>query len=337
MAATIRDVAKRAGVGVGTVSRVLNGSTAVSPATRQKVVDAMRELDYVPNAMARRLSLGKKMTIGVLAPFFTRRGVVERLRGIESILSQTSYDLNIFNIETAEQRQRYLNEVNWRERLDGLLIITITPDEAETDRLLKQSIPVVLIDAESDKFSQVIVDDVTGGYMATRHLIGIGHQQIAFISDVLDYPLGNNSSYDRFVGYQKALQEVELLTPDNYHLDFGFSRRDGLEMARQLLALPTPPTAIVAASDTHAMGVLKAAEEAQLNIPRDLSVIGYDDIEIAEHLNLTTIRQPLFQSGKLGAEMLLSQIESGATTAQKVQLPLALVVRATTKQPQAVH
>ncbi len=335
MSSTIRDVARQAGVGVGTVSRVLNESTAVSETTRIKVLTAIEDLNYVPNSMARRLSLGRTMTVGILAPFFTRPSVVERLRGIEAVLAPTPYDLSLFNVETLNRRESCFRDIFRRERIDGLLVITLIPNESETKRLLKANIPTVLVDAYSDVFDCIVIDDVYGGRLATKHLLDLGHRRIGFISHYLADDFGNGSSKDRFVGYRQALQEAGVPFRPEYVEEGGADRDAAHEMASKLLALDERPTAIFAASDAQAVGILRAAQTFDLAVPEDLSVIGYDDIELAEYINLTTIHQPLIQSGTQGAEILLDIMQDEVDIRQQVMLPIHIVPRGTTAVPPA--
>jgi LacI family transcriptional regulator len=349
--ATIRDVAKRAGVGLGTVSRVLNDNPSVSDATRRKVLAAIKELDYIPNPIARRLSLGKTLTIAVIIPFFTRPSCVERLRGIEYALADSEYDLIIFNVETAAKRDAYFHDVPRRERVDGLLIISLPPRDEEVDRFLQAGVPTVLVDAHYPRLSQAVIDDVAGGRLATQHLIDLGHSKIGYVSDLLEDPFhfvssgDNHKGYrqtqasagipilDRYEGYRQALAQAGIPFRPEYHRQGEYGRQKAREMARDLLALPDPPTAIFAASDVQAIGVLEAVRDAGLNVPADLSVIGYDDIEIAEYLHLTTICQPLFASGVEGVELLLESIAMLPTSPRQVFLPIDLVVRGTTAPP----
>lgn len=327
---TIRDVAKYAGVGVGTVSRVLNDSPAVSDATRGKVLSAIEALDYTPNPMARRLSLGKTLTIAVIAPFFTRPAVVERLRGIESVLADSEYDLIVFNVETSSRRDLYFRNVPRRDRVDGLLVISLLPRENDAKRLLQTGAPVVLVDVSYGEFSQVIIDDVAGGRRATEHLISLGHRKIGFVSDYEDSSFYFTANRDRFMGYRQALEAAGIPLQSKYHAYGTHSRASAYEEAHKLLALPDRPTAIFATSDTLAIGVLEAAHNLNLRVPEELSVIGYDDIEIAEYLNLTTIRQSLFKSGVCGCELLLQEIDSPPASPQTITLPTELVTRGTT-------
>ena len=332
---TIRDVARRAGVGVGTVSRVLNDSPSVSPATREKVRAAISELDYRPNPSARRLSLGKTLTIAVIAPFFTRPSVVERLRGIESVLADTEYDLIVYNVESGNRYETYFQERVRQERVDGLVVISLRVPEAHVQRLLESDAPTILVDISHPDFSRVIIDDVDGGYKATQHLLDLGHRRVGFLSDYSDSTFHFTANRDRYTGYIQALKAGNIEPRPEYTVHGEHSRESAYELASQLLSLDEPPTAIFATSDTLATGVLEAADEHGLSVPDDLSVIGYDDIEMAEYLNLTTIRQQLFESGVRGGELLLEAIASPPDEPRCILLPTELVVRATTAPPPA--
>ncbi len=331
--ATIRDVARKAGVGVGTVSRVLNGSAAVSESTRARVQAAIAELDYIPSPIARRLSLGRTMTIGVIAPFFIRPSYVERLRGVDAILAESEYDFIIYNVETVARRDACFRDIPRQERVDGLLIITLPPTDEEVKRLKQANIPAVLVDGAHPQISHVMIDDVAGGYQATRHLIELGHRKIGYISDLLqESPFGFRPVADRYQGYRNALADAGIPFRPEYHRQGELSRREASRLAHELLTLPDPPTAIFAYSDTQAFGVLRAAQDLGLKVPEQLSVIGYDDIEISEFLHLTTIRQQLSESGRRGAELLLAEIAQPGPP-QEVILRTELVLRNSTAPP----
>jgi DNA-binding LacI/PurR family transcriptional regulator len=312
---------------------VLNDRPFVSERTRQKVLAAIKELDYSPSPIARRLSLRKTLTIAVIVPFFTRPSFVERLRGVEYALADTEYDLVLFNVETTAKRDAYFRDVPRRERVDGLLIISLSPRDADVDRFLRSGVPTVLIDAYHNRLSRAVIDDVLGGRLATQHLIDLGHRKIGYVSDYLENPFNFVSSRDRYRGYRRALEEARIPFRPEYHLQGEHGREEAREMARRLLTLDDPPTAIFAASDTQAIGVLEAAQDAGRRVPDDLSVIGYDDIEIAEYLNLTTIRQPLFASGVEGVELLFGLLPDPLLAGRQSLLPVKLVVRRTTAPP----
>ena len=168
MGATIRDVARKAGVGLGTVSRVLNNSPLVSATTRQRVLDAIAELHYSPSQIARSFALGRTNTVATIAPFFTRPSVVERLRGIEAALASSAYNLVVFNVETVARRDACFHDVPRRDRCDALVIISLAPRAAETAYLLQSDVPVVLVDASAPGLPSVVIDDIAGGRLATE-------------------------------------------------------------------------------------------------------------------------------------------------------------------------
>lgn len=332
-AATIRDVAKKAGVGLGTVSRVLNHSPSVSDDTRRKVQLAIDELNFVPSTTARRLSTGKTLAIAVIVPFFTRPSFVERLRGIEHSLSETGYDITIYNVETVKRRDECIREVPRREHADGVLIISLSPKSEDIPFLEKSDIPIVLVDANHPSLSslnRVVVDDVEGGRQATQFLIDLGHKKIGLISDFQENPFNFTSSAYRYQGYRLALEKSAIPFNPAYHRQGEHGRQEARMMAKEMLSLPDQPTAIFAASDTQAMGVLEAAREMNLRVPEDLSVIGFDDIEIAEYLDLTTVRQLLYQSGRRGVELLLNTLTQKNISPVCEILPTEVIVRKTT-------
>ncbi|RME49093.1 MAG: LacI family transcriptional regulator [Chloroflexi bacterium] len=331
MSPTIYDVAERAGVGIGTVSRVLNNSPNVRPQTRERVLAAIEELQYRPSPIARRLSLRKTLTIGVIAPFFTRPSVVERLRGVEAAVAESEYDLIVYNVETPDKRDVYFREVPQRRRIDGLIIISLAPTDEDVRYFVDAGMPTVLIDAHHPQLNRVVVDDVEGGRLATQHLIELGHHKIGYISDPLDNPFNFTSSRDRYLGYRQALEQAGISPRSDYHLQGEHGHFQAKVMAGQLLDLDDPPTAIFAASDTQAFGVLEALRERGLRAPDDVAVIGYDDIELADYMGLTTIRQPLYESGLRGFELLLETLEQPEKTPVAVQLPVMLVERHTSK------
>lgn len=336
---TIRDVAERAGVGLATVSRVLNQSPLVSEGTRQRVLDVIRDLNYTPHAAARRLSLGKTLTIKVFVPFFPRPSVAERLAGAVSLLSQSEYDLVIHNIETPERRATCFEQLPTSKDVDGVLIISLSPLDHEAERFVHADIPIVLIDADHPALTmlhRVTTDDVEGGRRAAEHLIQLGHRRIGFIGDIINNPFHFVSSRDRCLGYQQALAAASLPFRPEYYAEGEHGRREARDLARSMLSLAERPTAIVAASDTQAVGVLEAARELGLCVPEDLSVIGYDDIEVADMMGLTTMRQMLYEFGQRGVELLLETLDNPDRPPVHEIMPTKLVVRQTTSSPKQV-
>jgi LacI family transcriptional regulator len=328
--ATISDVAARAGVGEATVSRVLNGSALVREATRKKVQAAIEELDYRPSPIARGLSRGRAMTLGVIAPFFVRPSAVERLRGAESAFTAAGYDTVLYNVSTPDQVQEQFENVAGG-RADGILVISVPPPPREMERLVDSRIPMVLVDLRFAGLSQVYTDDVEGGRVATQHLLELGHRRIGFVGDFSDNPFGFTSSAHRCQGFRETMGGAGLDVPPLYVKEGDHNRDVAVRLASELLRLENPPTAIFAASDTQAFGVLEAAVAAGVEVPRQLSVVGFDDIEVAAYVGLTTVRQPLRYSGSRGAGMLVEIAEGESRPVPKAEkLRLDLVVRRTT-------
>lgn len=331
--ARIADVAARAGVGEATVSRVLNGHASVRPATREKVLEAIRELNYRPSSVARNLSLRRTFTIGVVVPFFTNPSAVERVRGIVTALSGTAYDMMLFDVESEDREQRAFELFDRGDRADGLLVVSLIPPDDETMRLRESRLPCVLVDAPHPALPNVVIDDVAGGEIATQHLIELGHRRIAFIGDKPADPFRFDSSRDRTRGYERALDRAGLERRPEYVREGTQRLHVARSIAVELLRLVERPTAIFAASDTQALGALEAARSLELRVPDELSIVGFDDIELAAYVGLTTVRQPLFESGRRGAELLLRLLAGQPLDVHSELLPLELIMRGTTAPP----
>lgn len=331
---TIADVAARAGVGAGTVSRVLNDRPKVSPTTRARVLAAIDELEYQPSPLARGLVLGRAQTVGVIVPFFTHASAFERLRGVVAALHDSRYQLMLFNVESPLHRDQHFAALTGRDRADGLLVVSIPPPAAQLARLREAGVPIVLVDASGDGVASVVTDDVEGGRIATRHLMKLGHRDIAFMGDAPDNSFGFTSSAQRQQGYEDVLRAGGVRVRRSYIRHGPHEREIARRLADQLLNLSRPPTAIFAASDVQATGVLEAARGRNVRVPADLSVVGFDDIELSAYAGLTTVRQPLFDSGYLGARYLLDALEGRERlVAAEHHLPLQLVERSTTAPP----
>jgi LacI family transcriptional regulator len=331
---TISDVAAYAGVGVSTVSRVLNDSPKVSESTRARVLAAIDVLEYRPNPLAQGLSRGRCQTVGVVVPFFTHASAVERLRGVVTALSGSRYDLVLFNVESPIHRDEHFSALTRRDRADGLLLLSLPPRPSDLTRLEDAGVPVVLVDARGTDVSMVITDDVEGGRLATRHLLALGHERIAFIGEAPDNEFGFTASPARELGYRQTLAGAGLETRHEFVRYGPHDRTAAQRLTEQLLAQRDRPTAVFASSDVQATGVLAAARAAGLRIPDDLSVVGFDDIEISAYAGLTTVRQPLYESGRLGAQLLLESLaHNGASPPTVHELPLDLVERSTTGPP----
>lgn len=333
---TIRDVAREAGVSVATASRVLNGKDVVKPLTRDRILSVMAELGFSPSPAARRLSLGRTLTIGVVVSFLTRPQAAERLRGVDTVLADSEFDLVIYNVESVQKRDHFLRTLTHAHRADGLIVMSLPPAPETAEVLGSSPVPIVFIDVHTPSVEQlprVIGDDVHGGALAARHLVDLGHTSIAFIGDAIADPFGFTSSRDRERGFREELVRSGLEVPEDWTGHGAHGRYEARDLARRMLVASHRPSAIFTASDTQALGVIAAARELGLHVPDDLSVVGYDDIEAADYVGLTTVRQQLFESGRRGAEILLAEIDDRTDEPVIAQLDPELVVRVTTAPP----
>jgi len=327
--ARIADVAALAGVGVATVSRVMNGSAQVRPATRDRVLEAIRTLNYRPSSVARNLSLQRTMVVAALLPWFTNPSAVQRVRGIVEGLSSSQYDLMVFDIESEARQRRAFELFDRGDRADGLLVVSTLPPEQEVERIRAARIPCILVDAVHPALPSIAVDDVAGGALATRHLVELGHRRIALIGDPPP-EFRFEWSRDRTHGYERALGQAGIEVRPEYVREGTRLVHVARAIATELLSLPERPTAIFASSDTQALGTLEAARTLGIRVPQELSIVGFDDIEVASYVGLTTVRQPLAESGRRGAELLLRALGGRPVDLRTELLPLELVVRGTT-------
>jgi LacI family transcriptional regulator, galactose operon repressor len=330
--ATIADVAAQAGVGASTVSRVLNGGQVSAPA-RSRVLAAMNDLEYRPSASARSLVTGATGTLALVIPFFTHPSAIQRMRGVIAALDDTKYDLVVCNVANASQRDEYLGPGAPLDRSDGLLLVSLAPRDDEADAFVRAGAPVVVLDAFHPRLPCLRIDDVAGGMLATRHLIELGHERIAFVGDRPEPGLGFVSSERRRDGYRRALQQGGIPVRRELQREGPHGRLVAHRLTRELFTLPDPPTAIFAASDTQALGVLEAATVEGVAVPGDLSVVGFDDLEVAPYVGLTTVHQPLEESGRRAVERLVAAMEDEDTQPHEERLEIELKVRRPTAGP----
>jgi DNA-binding LacI/PurR family transcriptional regulator len=322
----IAEVAATAGVSVGTVSRVLNESPNVREHTRRRVVEVMKRLNYRPSRLAESLSRGQTRTVVILVPFLTRPSVTERLAGAIGVLDDEGFDTVVRNVETPGQRDRHLAALTTRHEADGAVVMSLRLSSEHLAALRSCSVPLAMVDAEAPGVPCTVVDDIRGGSLATEHLIDLGHRRIGFVGDSPD-GLNFISTRRRLLGYRRTLSRHRL-GYDSEIVRLGrHSASVAAAMAQELLDLPEPPTAIFAASDTQALGVLAAAEKSGHTVPASLSVVGYDDIESAAQLGLSTVHQPLAESGARGANRLCALIRGQTIRPLREELPLSMVAR----------
>jgi LacI family transcriptional regulator len=333
MKVTIYDVAKRAGVGIATVSRVLNDSPSVSVTSRQKVLNAIHDLNYQPDSSARHLARGDTYTIGVMSPFIGYSWFSDRIRGIQDTLMPTDYDLVIFSTGSAEQMNEQYRSMSKFKFVSGMIIISMGVTDEDVQRFEEWKAPVVLLDSFHPELSCVTIDDVGGGYKATRHLIDLGHRRIAFVGGQFINPFRFTSDRERYEGYQRALSEANIPLTPSYVVTDAHERDSGYSTARELLNLASPPTAIFATNDIVALGVMEAVVASGRKVPDDVSVIGHDDNLLANYYQLTTIFQDFYQSGVKAAHLLTKMLTEESGERQVIAMSGNLVLRSSTSRP----
>jgi DNA-binding LacI/PurR family transcriptional regulator len=269
-------------------------------------------------------------SLGVIVPFFTRPFFMEVLRGVETVSARLGRELVLYNVETDAQRDRYFSELPMRRKVDGVLLVSLTPNNTVSHKLKEAGLPVVLIDAYSPMFTSLVVNNVEGAYQAVKCLIEKGHRRIGFINGEIEGNFKFNQANDRLIGFHRAFGEGGLLFEPELVLTSEWSRMGGKQAALQMLSQEKRPTAIFAASDMQAIGVLEAAKELGIAVPEQLSVMGFDDIEVSELLGLSTMRQPIREMGEVGAARLIELIEDPAQAPELIRFDTRLVERQTT-------
>lgn len=327
----IYDVAKTSGVSISTISRVLNAPDKVNPETRRRVISAIDKLGFIPKAEARAHAMKNTNRIGVLTPYFTAPSFVQRLRGVAAALSKANYELVIYPVDSVEHLQAYTSSIPIMRNIDGLIIMSLAIEEKDALRLHDNSMETVLIEYAHPRLNNISIDDVQGGHLVAKHLIEKGHTRVAFLGDIEPperYAIHPVKS--RLQGFKETLASADISLQKKYIVQASYSQDESRQAAYHLLTLSKPPTAIFAASDIQAASVMKVARQLKIRIPEDMAVIGFDDIDMADHMDITTIRQNLDESGRLAAEILLSRIAEPSRPLQHIRLPLTLIERLTT-------
>ena len=329
---TIKDVAKHANVSIATVSRILNStSTGYSAKTKKLVMEAVEELEYKPNAVARGLKNTKTQTIGVLFPEISGMVSAELLHGIEKVTHSLGHSVIVCN--TASQGEKTLDYLKLlsEKRVDGILFASEEMKQEYYEAIKAMNIPAVLVSTKSPKYPlpYVKVDDRDASYTATSYLIEKGHKKIGMISGIKEDPI---AGYPRMDGFKAAMKDQ--LGNENPPIVSaqGFSYEDGLLMFRKLVAAAPDTSAIFAASDEMAIGAMAAAYRMNIKIPGDISIIGYDNLKIAEMATppLTTLSQPLREMGGKATELLFEALKTSEPT-QSIIMPHQIIERESVK------
>lgn len=334
MAATIADVARAAGVSTASVSRSLRGQPGVSETTRARVQEVARQLGYVMSPAASSLATGRTNSVAVIVPFIDRWFFGKAISGAEEVFRTSGIDLLLYNLGGPAGRARFFACPPLDKRVDAVLILCLPLTEREIGVLGTLGVPVGLIGARVEPFIDVRIDDLAGAMSGVQHLINLGHQRIGLISGLPDEPMHFTAPRDRRNGYRRALRAAGLPDDDALEVHGDFTIEGGAAAMAELLARPDPPSAVFAESDEMAFGAMRTARKAGLEIPGDLSVVGFDDHDTAELVDLTTVAQPVRAQGQRIAELLLDAIKDpGAPRTGDRTMPTRLIVRGSTSPP----
>jgi LacI family transcriptional regulator len=327
---TIYDIAKAAKVGVGTVSRVLNGSSKVSSDTRAKVLETARELHYQPHSYARWLTRRHARTIAVMVPHFGHYFFHEILSAVQQKTEELNIDLVLYGGKAPDQVEANIIRAIQNGHTDGLILFSIMLSERDIKILKDSGLPVVLADAESPQFDSFTIANSEGAYVATNHLIALGHTSVGMINAQLTTP----PAIQRLDGYKRSLEKhgipfsedmVKTSATDKWG---GFYRDAGYQAMLDFLKCGKDmPKAFFISSDIQAIGAIDALAENNFKVPEDISIVGFDDIELAQEMKLTTMRQPIFELGTLAVERIAFRMSNHKTEIIHKSFSPSLVIR----------
>ncbi len=330
---TIRDVAQRAGVSTTTVSHVLNGTRRVDAITAARVEAAISDLGYRPNALARSMRRGWTHTVGVVLPDIANPFFGDLGRWLEDALFAAGYSAIICNSDGDERKEAAYLDVLLSKQVDGLLLIAASQPSEQLRHLVDGGPATIVVDRELDDLpvSQVMVANHRGGYLAGQHLLELGHRLVGVIAG----PGSLGTSARRLDGFRAAMSAAGVEIGESHVRRGDFRAAGGRAAMESLLEARPRPTAIFAENDLMALGALSAAHAAGLEVPADLSVVGFDGIAFGADVTppLTTVEQSTREIARTAAEMLLAQLRDRRTLPRQVELPVNLVVRGTSGPP----
>lgn len=328
MKVTIKEVGERAGVSSATVSRVVGNYGYVSEKTRRKILAAIRELGYKPNAIARSMVTKSTQTIGLIITDITNPFFAQLVRGVEEVTWQNGYSLILANTDEDLRREQAMVTTLQEKRVDGLIVVPASSKPAgHLTNLLEEGTPLVLLDraVTGCAVDVVMVDNEGGAYQAVAHLIGQGYRRIGMIVDNLEI----TTSLERMAGYRRALQDAGILIDESLARSCQFSQQSAYALVSEMLKSPNPPTALFTANNFMTLGALQAIQEAGLSIPRHIGLVGFDDLAWIGLNNpgLTVVAQPVLDLGRVAAQRLLARMKGDASSPQEIRLKTRFIIR----------
>jgi LacI family transcriptional regulator len=328
---TILDVAKLANVSTATVSRVINSPGHVRPKTRDRVYRAMKTCRYTYNALARGFVTKRSHTIGLIIPTITNPVFSESTRGVQDVANANGYQVLLGNSDYQSEKEAALIEVFRERQVDGLIITTTDLKGEILKNLLDDEFSFLLLYSTLRKglMPSVGVDNYLGGYLATQHLIQLKHRRIGMLAGEFRF---SDRSFHRWHGYKKCLKDNHIAYDPELLLHTRYTPLSGCKGLKRLINANNPPTAVFCSNDLLALGAIEGARQLGLGIPQDISIIGFDDMQIASFISpsLTTIRQPTYEMGQQGAEALIDIIEGRAGKPVHKLLDISLIEREST-------
>jgi DNA-binding LacI/PurR family transcriptional regulator len=332
---SIEDVAAAAGVSTATVSRAVRGLPRVSPSTRAKILEIADSLGYVASSSASGLATGRTRTIGVLAPFVSRWFFSKAIEGADRELHARQYNLSLFNLGGhGSHRERLFSKTMVYKQIDALLVLCMALSHEEIEHLQKLDIPLVVVGGHVEECAYIGIDDYAAASTAVRHLIGLGHKDIALLHGDDETDLNFDVPRVRIQAFQEVMAEAGLTVRPEWDEWGDFTVHSGQEAFSRLWDQPGPkPTAIFCASDEMAMGVVFEANRRGVRIPDDLSVIGIDDHDFSGPMGLTTVSQRPDEQAETATKMLLDELDGHLGAVRSVVAPHQLIVRRTTAPP----
>lgn len=330
---TILDVAKLAGVSTATVSRVINSPDTVREQTRKKVLVAMRTCNYKYNALARGFATKQSNTIGLIIPTIRNPVFADSTKGVQDCADKKKVQVILGNSHYQyDQEEKLINTLR-EKQVDGLIITTTNLKGDVLKALLADDFPFVLLFStiKGGLMSAVGVDNYRGGYSATEHLVTLGHRRIGMVAGSFGI---TDRSYHRWHGYRMCLRDHGITYDKQLLVQTDYSLESGRDAVKKLLSLKDQPTAVFCSNDYTALGAMKGARELGLNLPADLSIVGFDDMQTASYLipALTTIRQPAYEIGEIATEILFQRMEKPLKPVQRM-LESSLIIRESTAAP----
>lgn len=326
------DIARRAGVSMATASRAMNNAPGVSAATRERVLKVAQQLSYVVSPEASRLAGGATRRVAVVVPHISRWFFAAMLEGLEAVLGDAELDLLLYHVDGPEDRRDFFDRLPARRKVDAVVVMAFPVDRDEQDRLELMGVQVIAAGGQTASYPYVCIDDEIAGRQAVDHLLFLGHRRIAMIAaDDPDQPAAQ-APQGRANAYYSALRERGVPLDEDLVITVNWGGNEGAEAMARFLSLREPPTAVYAHSDEVALGALRTLRRAGLRVPQDVSVVGIDDHPLAELNDLTTVRQPVKEQGRLAGEMLVGLLRGEAVDSEIV-VPTQLVVRGSTAPP----